>query len=355
MVHFKFRAANNLSNKFYILSILFLIVLLYLYQSFFYNKTEVSKNIPAIAVIAEQPNLINSNSSSSISTVPIYKAPDPSPRSILMRDMHQTFNEDFNTFSRYLDSNGNITCDPNGQGVWQTVYYFCSRTSPANLEAEVYIDQNFIDFLYGPSNSSTVKSPFSLNNGVLSIEAKPSDSKILAAVGSWAKYTSGLITTQFSFSQMYGYFEVRAKLPKGKGLWPAFWLLPADKSWPPEIDIFEAFGAPNPIGEGGVTYIRNASHALIRDESCGEWHNVEVDITKDFHVYGVDWQPTHITYYFDDRPYSTCKPNSAANKPFFILINLAIGGEGSWPGMPDESNIWPVYMQIDYVRAYQRN
>jgi beta-glucanase (GH16 family) len=68
----------------------------------------------------------------------------------------------------------------------------------------------------------------------------------------------------------------------------------------------------------------------------------------------VDWEPTGITYYFDDVPYATCKPNTAANKPFFILANVAVGGPGSWPGTPDESNTWPVYMYIDYIRAYQK-
>lgn len=291
---------------------------------------------------------------------PIPQIPKPTviietPKQILLRNMKLTFSEEFDSFSRYVDASGNVTCNSGGSGIWQTVYQFCSRTSPANLEAEIYIDQNFIDYLNSQSDIKTnAQSPFSVKNGVMAIEVKPSDEAILKAAGSWATYTSGLLTTEYSFSQLYGYFEIRAKLPTGKGVWPAFWLLPADKSWPPEIDVFEAFGGQNPLGEGGLTSIRHASHPLDKSEACGAWRDVGVDITKDFHTYGVDWQPTGITYYFDDVPYVTCKPNTAANKPFFILANVAVGGPGSWPGTPDESNTWPVYMYIDYIRAYQK-
>lgn len=278
-----------------------------------------------------------------------------SPRDALVRNMTPTFDEKFDTFSRYLDTTGNVICNPGGKGVWQTVYHFCSRTSPANLEAEVYIDQNFIDYLNSTTDiHTTAVSPFSITNGILSIEAKPADRPIVTAVGSWAGYTSGLITTQFSFSQLYGYFEIRAKLPPGRGVWPAFWLLPTDKDWPPEIDVFETFGDTSVNGEGGRTHIRHASHALKNGESCGEWHDVGVDITTDFHTYGVDWEADHITYYFDGKPYAICPPNSAANTPFYILINLAVGGKGSWPGTPDKTNVWPVHMDVDYVKVYQR-
>jgi beta-glucanase (GH16 family) len=266
-----------------------------------------------------------------------------------------TFDEEFNSFSRYLDVNGNVTCNSGGTGRWQTVYQFCSRTSPANLEAEIYIDQNFIDYLNSQTTLKTAAvSPFSLNNGILTIESNPSDQAILTAAGSWAKYTSGLLTTEYSFSQLYGYFEIRAKLPVGQGLWPAFWLLPDDKSWPPEIDVLEAFGGPNQYGEGGLTSLRYASHPLDEKEGCGQWHNVGVDLTKNFHTYGVDWEPTGITYYFDDAPIGTCKSNTAASKPFFILVNLAVGGPGSWPGTPDNTNVWPARLEVDYIRAYQK-
>ncbi len=266
-------------------------------------------------------------------------------------DMRLTFNDDFNSFSRYTDGKGGISCEAGGVGTWQTVYHFCSRTIASNFENEIYIDQNFIDYLNSRAATPTAAvSPFSVADGILTIEARPSDEPIIKAAGWWARYTSGLITTQFSFSQQYGYFEMRAKLPRGKGLWPAFWLLPIDKSWPPEIDAMEAFGGPNHRGEGSLTKIHYASHEITK--KCGSWVDIGTDISQNFHRYGVLWEPDKITYYFDGKPYGTCPGNKDANQPFYMLVNLAVGGEGSWPGTPTTTNEWPAFMHVDYVRAY---
>ena len=274
----------------------------------------------------------------------------------VLSNMHLTFADEFTSFSRYTDSKGNITCEPGGVGTWQTVYHFCSRTIPSNFEAEIYIDQNFLDYLaQSTGNTTAATSPFTISNSILNIEAKPADAVITKAAGAWAKYTSGLITTQFSFAQQYGYFEMRAQMPAGSGLWPAFWLLPVDKSWPPEIDVMEAFGGKNSNHEGGVTSIHYASHTVKKGGLCGDWHDVGVDITKGFHTYGVNWQPDTITYFFDGVAYATCPGNGDANQPFYLLVNLAVGSSASWPGSPSAATPWPAVMQVDYVRAYQTN
>ncbi|MDE2213031.1 MAG: glycoside hydrolase family 16 protein [Patescibacteria group bacterium] len=294
----------------------------------------------------------------STSSLPSTTSTTETPEATLLQGMHMTFDDEFNTFSRYVDANGNVTCNPGGSGTWQTVYDFCSRTNFANSEAEVYIDPAFLSYLKGESASAAETdpdNPFSVSNGVLAIRAQPASTQVRSAVGQWAQYTSGIITTQFSFSQTYGYFEVRAKLPTGAGLWPAFWLLPEDKSWPPEIDALEAFGDPNPLDQGGQTLIHYASHATNPSQSCGNWYNVGVNITQGFHTYGVDVEPSGITYYFDGVPYATCPPNASVGKPMYMLINLAVGSSGSWPGSPNGSNSWPAYLYIDYVRAYQKS
>jgi beta-glucanase (GH16 family) len=265
----------------------------------------------------------------------LYQIPKTSvpvlPSEKLIEGMHMTFDDEFTTFSQYLDANGKVTCDPGGSGIWQTMYYNCTRTTASNNEAEVY------------DASST-----SVTDGVLTIAATPKPGQPLP-------YTSGIITTQYSFSQTYGYFEIRAQLPAGSGLWPAFWLLPLDKTWPPEIDAMEAFGDTNPAnGEGSRTQIHYASHTPPDNQICGNWFDTKVDVTAGFHTYGVDWEPDGITYYFDGTPYATCPPNPAANKPFYMLINLAVGGTGSWPGVPNAANIWPAQLKVDYVRAYQK-
>lgn len=279
--------------------------------------------------------------------------PEAQTTAELLRGMKLTFSDEFNSFSRYVDGNGNVTCGPGGTGTWQTVLHFCYRTIPSNNEEQLYLDPGFLAYLKKISvEEATVDpdNPFSVEDGVLSIKVAPITPLISSAAGPWAKYTSGLITTQFSFSQTYGYFEMRARLPPGRGVWPAFWLLPVDKSWPPEIDILETFGDTSVKGEGGRTQIHYASHPTKRSDSCEGWHDVKVDVTEGFHTYGVNWQPDGITYFFDGKAYAKCPANPETAKPFYLLVNTAVSGK--WPGKADLSNTWPVFMRIDYVRVY---
>jgi serralysin len=271
------------------------------------------------------------------------------------KDMELTFNENFDYLDLYLDKNGDSTCNPGGSGTWQTIRYPCERTEKPNNVAEVYVDKTFLDsFSKNATTTFKSKNPFSINNGTLTIEAAPADPAITSTMGSWAKYTSGVLTTQFSFSQQYGYFEIRTKLPAGMGLWPAFWLLPTDNTWPPEIDVLESFGEKNYKGEGGHTLAHYASFPVNLDGKCGAWYDVGTDITEDFHTYGVDWEANGLTYYFDGQPYAKCPPNPDANKPFYMIVNLAVGDYNSWPGPSGRGNVWPAKMDIDYIRAYQK-
>jgi beta-glucanase (GH16 family) len=323
-------------------------------------SSETPSSTPKLVIqpVATTTPETTSNSTTSAAQLPIATDTPVSSKSSnnLISNMHLTFDDEFNDFSRYVDSAGNVTCDPGGSGTWQTVYDFCSRTISSNYEAEVYLDPSFLSYFNSTHQIQTqTASPFSINNGVLSIEAAPIDPNIASAVGEWAKYTSGLITTQFSFSQTYGYFEMRAKLPLGKGLWPAFWLLPTNKQWPPEIDAVEAFGGPNPTGQGGVSTIHYQSILTDQTKSCGAWVNIKKNITQDFHSYGVDVEKNGITYYFDGQAYAQCPPNPESDQPFYMLIDLAVGSPQSWPGSPESSNNWPAFLNVDYVRAYQTN
>ena len=173
-----------------------------------------------------------------------------------------TFDHEFNTFS---------ASPQGGPGQFKTTFYHGDhggRTLSGNGEWEQY------------SDASVGIDPFKLENGALDITAAPSADP---SQTQGLPYTSGLITTENNFTQQYGYFEMRAKLPEGKGMWPAFWLLPEDKSWPPEIDPLEAFGATNSRGEGGAhTYHYGAVGG------GGDWVQVDGDLYKDYHTYGVD-------------------------------------------------------------------
>jgi len=175
-------------------------------------------------------------------------------------------------------------------------------------------------------------------------------------------YTSARITTVDRFAFSYGRIEARMRLPGGQGLWPAFWLLPQDSaygSWAAsgEIDIMEAV---NLGGTGG-----NTVHGTIHYGA--EWPNnvytgneyvVATDATTDFHVYAVEWDEAELRWYVDGILYAsenTWSSTGAAfpapfDQPFYILLNVAVGGH--LPGPPDGTSIFPVTMEVDYVRVY---
>nr|WP_282104105.1 family 16 glycosylhydrolase [Methylobacterium sp. 37f] len=240
-----------------------------------------------------------------------------------------TFSDEFNTFSG--SATGVAT-------TWQTKYPQAGlRTLPNNKEDEYY------------SDSSVGVNPFSVKDGVLDITAARATQGVETPLGSGLDWTSGVITTYKSFSQLYGYFEVRAQLPAGKGFWPAFWLLPADLSWPPELDVFEVLG-----DEPGTIYA--STHSKVGGPNVTETQTVfGIDTSKGFHTYGVDWQADTITYYVDNNAVARLATPSDMNKPMYMLLNLAVGDAGSWPGATDATTPAEGHMLIDSVRAYARN
>ncbi len=153
------------------------------------------------------------------------------------------FDEEFNTLSLY-DRTART-------GVWSTEFGYGGPDSHASRDGAqaAYTRPD----LQGDRRDRSARHPFSIDKGVLSITAAPATGDMAGQI--WEKtYTSGVLTTKTSFSQQYGFFDVRAKLPKGAGMWPAFWLLPADGSWPPEIDIFEQLSKdPNTLYLTGHT------------------------------------------------------------------------------------------------------
>lgn len=172
-----------------------------------------------------------------------------------------------------------------------------------------------------------------------------------------AHYTSAALETIGKAEWQYGRIEVRAKLPAGKGVWPAIWTLGANihqVGWPRcgEIDLMELVGKEPGIVHGTVHYFTNGKH-----QSNG--HKLPVD-TPDatFHVYAAEWTPDRIDIFVDDKKYLTFDTSHADNdgqnpfrKPHFLILNLALGG--SWGGPIDDS-IFPQRMVIDYVRVYQK-
>lgn len=160
-------------------------------------------------------------------------------------------------------------------------------------------------------------------------------------------YTSGMVTTQDTFSQQYGYFEMRAQISKGQGLWPAFWLLHTGLLPWNELDVFEFLGHnPNKV------YLYNHwRDSANQHQSLPKFYSGP-DYSIGFHTYALDWRPNGLTWYIDGIKRAQTTEHVPA-EPMFILANLAVGG--SWPGVPDPSTHFPAYFDIDYIRVYPAN
>jgi hypothetical protein len=153
----------------------------------------------------------------------------------------------------------------------------------------------------------------------------------------------------FPYAQLYGVFAISAKLPKGKGLWPAFWLLPADKSWPPEIDIMEVLG-----GEPSRLYTTVHTSASTKHIAYGRDTNTGLDLSEVFHEYAVDWGPKQIDWYFDRKLVFSQPTPADLHKPCYIVTNLNVGIPSGWGDAPDATTKLPATMQVAYIKVWQR-
>ncbi len=172
-------------------------------------------------------------------------------------------------------------------------------------------------------------------------------------------YTSARLITKDKFSQTYGRFEARLQIPKGQGIWPAFWMLGEDIStagWPEsgEIDIMENIGKEPTMIHGTV---HGPGYSGARGVGASYSLPDGRPFADDFHVFAIEWEPEEIRWYVDDVLFNTVTPSDVAgdwvyDHPFFILLNLAVGGQ--WPGYPDATTQFPQRLVVDYVRVYER-
>ena len=247
--------------------------------------------------------------------------------------MTMTFDDEFNSGLSF----GTGTAS-DSQASYTTYYSgFNIRSLSSNGEQEIYVDPNYA----GTSGSPLGLNPFSQSNGVLTITASPTPSQDLGSLYNYP-YTSGMLTTENSFSQTYGYFEIRAELPgAGQGMWPAFWLLPTNNGWPPEIDVLEQVDSPT-----------SNIFTTIHDNSGSPGSNFNIGNTSTaFHTYGVLWTSQALTFYVDGKAMWSTPTPADMNTPMYMLMNLAVGG--NWPGSPNSTTNWSqANMKVDYVRAY---
>lgn len=166
------------------------------------------------------------------------------------------------------------------------------------------------------------------------------------------QYTSARLNTAGKFTAQYGHVEARLKVPRGQGMWPAFWMLGTPVNWPDsgEIDVMENVGfepstvhgtihGPGYSGSGGI----GAAYSLPNGQAFADA----------FHTFAVDWAPDSITWSVDGNVYQRRTPADLGgrqwvfNKPFFLILNLAVGGY--WPGDPDGSTVFPQQLVVDHV------
>ncbi len=219
---------------------------------------------------------------------------------------------------------------------WRTCAWWAATTCS--------IESNNEQELYTPNNVSVA-------NGMLDLQARQQSS--VAWNGKTYNYTSGMISSGGlsgssapGFTYKYGYAEARVKVPAGQGLWPAFWTLPSDYSWPPEIDAMEILG-----NQPNTTYM----HYHYLDGSGAEqgpglgWTGP--DFSAGWHTFGVDWQPNAITWYVDGvARWSFTDAAMITAKPQYLVLNLAVGG--NWPGPANATTPFPSDYLVDYVRVW---
>ena len=254
-----------------------------------------------------------------------------------------------------------------GAGGWTLVFQDSFTATKLNTSAwytRFIYNNGTMDHLNNEKQRYRESGNHLMLGGVLNLVAKGPNSNGL--------YTSGMIRSHQTFR--YGYFEARIKMPPGRGMFPAFWLNSdydenGNLDWPPEIDILEF--APN-----GVNEFPNMVHSnvaltspnmqgggwLYRDTNFSErWHfyRAPVDMTKDFHVYGLLWDTNDtVTAFLDgkklwQRTYRWVYKDGRKAGPAHILINLAVGGD--WAGLGGISTTaFPASLEVSYVRVCQR-
>jgi len=212
-----------------------------------------------------------------------------------------------------------------------------------NGEAQYYTDR--------PENAR-------VENGLLVIEARQEKYED-------SYYTSARLITQGLQSFQYGRIEARIKVPVGAGLWPAFWMLgsdfernpddPFDSNWPHvgEVDIMEYVGREPDLIMGTVH-----GPGYSGAGGLGRWNRQEYDIADEFHTYAIEWDESGISWFYDGEHYFTLTPEDVGNREwvfdheFFLLLNLAVGGQ--FAGTISLDTKFPTNLYVDYVRVYQQ-
>ena len=195
-------------------------------------------------------------------------------------------------------------------------------------------------------------------DGKLVMTARSDDASGNSCWYGTCRYTSARLLTAGKFTQKYGRFEASIKIPRGQGLWPAFWMLGDNLGpvqWPDagEIDVMENIGREPATVHGSL---HGPGYSGGNPITGAYQHPQGWSFADTFHQFAVEWSPTAVTWFVDNVPYQTKGVADAHGNqwvfdhPFFMVLNMAVGGD--WPGSPDGSTSFPQTMTVDYVRVY---
>jgi beta-glucanase (GH16 family) len=163
------------------------------------------------------------------------------------------------------------------------------------------------------------------------------------------EHTFGMLSSHAGFTFTHGYAEMRARFPAGKGNWPAFWLMPDSKAWPPEIDVVEWLGREPNVVHGTVHFNDRSGK---KSSNSGQFSGP--DYSSDFHLYAVRWTPDEIVWYVDGKEFHRTA-ESVPNEAMYLLLTSGFGAPDSWGGPIDASTPFPNFYVIDYVRVWQQD
>ncbi|HEY6738854.1 MAG TPA: glycoside hydrolase family 16 protein [Actinopolymorphaceae bacterium] len=159
-------------------------------------------------------------------------------------------------------------------------------------------------------------------------------------------YTEGFVSSHDKFARTYGYWEICARFPAGKGLWPAFWMIPQDRSWPPEFDVAEWFGSIEGLHQG---FAYGPDYTDVTWD--GRW-TYGPDPTTGWHRYGLLWEPGRLVFSIDGRTTKEITGDMVPAKPMYIVLNSGTWAPDDRGGPPDETTVFPNAFEIDWVRVY---